>query len=303
MAIRNFMLILALAMLWGPSFIFIKIAVEEIPPFTLVFGRVAIASLILYAILRAQGRNLPRFGSVWKHFAFLAFVHNALPFVLFSWGEMHIASALASILNGTTPLFTIVLAHFLIADDQFTPTKLFGVLVGFSGLVLLVAPELIESGLHATTLGLFAIVLASACYGIAIVYSRLYMRGMPPLVAPTAQLGLAGVYMLPLVLWVDKSYAMPMPSWQAIGSILFLAIFGTAIAFVIYYAAVERISASSLSMVTYIIPIIGTFLGVVVLNEQLTWFVYAGCALIILGVMIVNGVFKIRRSQFATASQ
>lgn len=297
MGLRNFGWLLILASLWGPSFLFIKVAVAEIPPISLVAGRVSLAAIVLYLILRLQGGQLPNFGSIWKHFAFMGLVHNALPFVLFSWGEMHIASALAAILNGTTPLFTILLAHIFIEDDRLTPTKLTGVMIGFSGLLLLIGPSLVTDGLQVTTLGLLAIALAAGCYGIAIVYSRKNLRGLPPLVAPTAQLTLASLYLLPLSLWLEQPYNLAMPSWPATGSLLTLAIFGTAIAFVVYYHALERIPASSLSMVTYLIPIIGTVLGVVVLNEQLGWNTYLGCALILLGVMTVNGVFKWRWRQ------
>jgi drug/metabolite transporter (DMT)-like permease len=301
MGFRNFLWLFVLASLWGPSFIFIKMAVAEIPPFTLVFGRVGIAAMVLYLILRIQGRNLPKFGPVWRHFAFMGLIHNALPFVLFSWGEIHIASALAAILNGTTPLFTIVLAHIFTDDDRMTMTKVTGMMIGFSGLLLLVVPSMLADGMHATTLGLLAVTFAAGCYGVAIVYSRKYMRGMPPLVAPTAQLTLAALYMLPLSLLIEQPYNLPMPSLKATGSLLFLAIFGTAIGFMVYYAAVEHINASNLSMVTYIIPIIGTILGVVVLGEQLNWNTYVGCTLILLGVMTVNGIFKLPRSRLLVA--
>src|SRR5262245_25064943 len=140
---RNFLWLLCLAALWGPSFIFIKVAVGEIPPLTLAAGRVGLAALLLYLILRLQGRNFPGFGSIWKHFAVMGFFSNALPFALFSWGEQYIDSALAAILNGTTPLFTILLAHFLIEDDRLTLPKFLGVSLGFGGLMLLIGPSLL----------------------------------------------------------------------------------------------------------------------------------------------------------------
>lgn len=180
---RNFLWLLFLASLWGPSFLFIKVAVEDIPPLTLVVGRVGIAAILLYAILRLQGRNLPKFGPVWRHFAIMALVQNALPFALFNWGEQHIDSALAAILNGTTPLFTILLAHIFVADDRITPAKMVGVVVGFGGLALLIAPSLVD-GIQASTWGLIAVAVASFSYGIALVYSRLNLRGTPSLVAP-----------------------------------------------------------------------------------------------------------------------
>jgi drug/metabolite transporter (DMT)-like permease len=281
-----------LALLWGPSFLFIKVAVYEVPPLTLAAVRVGIAAVLLYVVLRVQGRNLPRFGSVWKHFAVMGLVSNALPFVLFSWGEQYIDSALAAILNGATPLFTIVLAHFFTTDEDLTPNQGVGVLLGFAGLMVLMAPEL-AGGMQATSWGLLAMIVASFSYGVAIVYARRNLRGLPPLVAPAAQLSMATLYLVPLSLFVERPYTLAMPSWPAIGSLFTLAAFGTALAFVIYYRIMEQASATSLSMVTYMVPIVGTVLGVVVLNEQLGWNVYAGCALILLGVMIVNGVFRL----------
>ena len=291
MKLKNFLWLLFLASLWGPSFLFIKIAVAEIPPLTLVVGRVGMAALLLYLILRMQGYNLPQFGPIWKHFAFMGLVHNALPFTLFNWGEQYIDSSLAAILNGTTPLFTIVLAHFLVEDDSLTPRKLVGATIGFSGLTLLVAPSLL-GGMSATGWGLIAVLVAALCYGLAVVYSRLHLRGLPPLVAPTAQLTLATLYMLPLAFLVEQPLSLPVPSLTALGAVLFLAVFGTALAFVVYYRLIERTNASYVSMVTYLIPVFGVILGIIVLNEQLTWNAYVGCALILGGVMIVNGLIK-----------
>lgn len=288
---KNFLLLMVLAALWGPSFLFIKVAVQDIPPLTLALGRVSIAAVLLALFLRVQGRWFPAWGPIWRHVAVVALFHNAIPFVLFGWGEQHIDSALASILNGTTPLFTILLAHFFVVDDRLTLPKVIGVLVGFAGLLLLIAPSLV-SGVQATTLGLLAVTAASACYGVALVYARNHLRGLPPLVAPATQMLLASLYILPLSLWIERPFTLPFPSWPALGSLLALGVFGTFTAFVLYYRLLERADASYVSMVTYIIPVFGVLLGVLVLHEQLTWHVYAGFVLILLGVMLVNGVIK-----------
>ena len=294
MKLKNFLLLMLLAALWGPSFLFIKVGVAEIRPLTFVLGRVGIAALVLYGILRWQGGRLPAWGPIWKHVAVVALLHNSLPFVLFSWGEQYIDSALASILNGTTPLFTIVLAHFLTKDDQLTPAKVGGVVLGLGGLAFLIGPTLF-GGFEATTWGLLALVAASICYGIAIVYVRNHLRGLPPLIAPTMQLILASLYLVPLVLWVDRPFSMTLPSLPALGSWLALGMLGTALAFIVYYRLIETADASYVSMVTYIVPVFGVLLGVLVLHEQLTWNMYLGFGLILLGVMAVNGVFKRRR--------
>ncbi len=298
MALQNFLGLLFLAVLWGPSFFFIKIAVSEIPPLTLVLGRVGIAAGLLYLLLRLQGQRLPKFGPIWKHFAVIGFFSNALPFTLFNWSELHISSALASILNGTTPLFTMALAHFFVTDDRMTPLKSVGALMGFSGLVLLIAPSLF-GGVHATTLGLIAATSAAASYGIALVYTRKYLSGLPRLVGPTAQLLMATVYIAPLALIIEQPWTGPIPSWSAVGSLLFLAVLGTGVAFVFYYRLLERTSATFVSMVTYLVPVVGLALGVFILNEQPGWNAYAGGALILLGVMIVNGAFRFAHRRIA----
>lgn len=288
---RNSLMLVALAALWGPSFLFIKVAVADIPPLTLALGRVSIAAVLLAIFLRMQGRWFPAWGRIWGHIAIVALFHNAIPFVLLGWGEQYIDSALASILNGTTPLFTILLAHFWVSDDRLTLPKFIGVVLGFGGLLLLIAPSLV-SGVQATTMGLLAVTTAAACYGVALVYARNHLRGLPPLVAPTTQMLLASLFILPLALVVERPFTLPMPSFAALASLLALGVFGTSIAFVLYYRLMERADASYVSMVTYIIPVFGMLLGVLVLGERLTWHAYAGFALILLGVMLVNGLVK-----------
>lgn len=288
---KNLLLLILLAALWGPSFLFIKVAVEDIPPLTLVLGRVAIGATFLLVVLLAQGRRLPDDRQLWRHLAVVAMLHNALPWVLLSWGEQYIDSALASILNGTTPIFTIVLAHFLVPGDRITTTKVLGVLLGFAGLFLLILPSL-SGGVQASTWGLLAVTAAAAIYGVAMIYSRNHLRGLPPLVAPTSQLLLATAYMAPLALLFDRPWTLARPSTAALVSLLLLGILGTGLAFIVYYRLLETASPTYISMVTYVIPVFGVILGVLVLGEQLTWYALAGFALILLGVMVVNGLFN-----------
>ena len=240
-----------------------------------------------------RNRKLPGWGPIWKHFAFIGFISSALPFTLFSWGEQYIDSAMASILNGTTPLFTIVIAHVFTKDDRLSFSKILGSIIGFGGLVVLVAPSFF-AGMEAATWGLLAVTGAAFCYGISVVYTRLYLLGLPVLVAPTAQLGIAAIYLLPLSLIFEAPLSIPTPSGAAIGSLLALAILGSVLAYIVYYDLIERVSASYISMVTYLVPIFGVILGIVVLNEKLSWNAYAGCLLILLGVMIVNGLIKVK---------
>jgi drug/metabolite transporter (DMT)-like permease len=290
MKLKTFIWLFVLAWLWGSAFLFVDVAVKDIPPLTLVATRVGVAAVILYSLLRTQGHKLPKFGSIWKHFAIVGFLYNALPYVLLSWGQQYIDSALAAILIGTTPIFTMILAHLLITNERLTSTKISGVMVGFGGLIILVTPALLE-GVEVTIWGLLAALVAAASYGSAIVYAQQKLRGLPPLVGPTAQLTTATIFLVPVSLVIERPYTLPMPSWSAVGALLLLAVLSTALAFVLYYRVMEITGATTLSMVTYMIPIVATILGVVVLHEQLGWHVYIACALIITGVMAVNGVF------------
>jgi drug/metabolite transporter (DMT)-like permease len=290
---KNLFLMVFLAALWGPSFVFIKVGVETIPPLTLVFGRVALAAVLLYLVLRWQHGRLPSSLNTWKHISFVALTHNAIPFVLFAWGEQYVDSALASILNGTIPLFTIVLAHFFTQDDHLTPAKVTGVLVGFAGMLVLVYPAF-QAGVSATGWGALALVLAAFLYGVAIVYARNHLRGLPSLVAPTGQMIMASLFLLPVMLLVERPWTLPAPSVPSLFSMFALAVLGTALAFIVYYRLLERAGASYLSMVAYVIPVFGIIFSVLLLEEQLTREMILGGTLILIGVMIVNGLFSFR---------
>lgn len=291
MNLKTFFWLVVLALLWGPAFLFVKVAVQDIPPLTLVAARVTLAAALLYLVLRFQGTRLPKFGKIWFHFAVIGLTYNALPYVLLSWGQQYIDSALAGILIGTTPLFTILLAHFVLPDDHFTSPKVAGVFLGFAGLTILLGPALLGE-VRVTVWGLLAVVTAAASYAAAIVYGRQTMRGLPPLVGPTAQLSLAALLLLPLAWLIERPYTLSLPSWPALGSLLGLTILSTALAFFLYYRIMEWTSATVLSMTAYLVPIVAVILGVLLLHESLTWNDYVGCGLILLGVIGVNGLLK-----------
>ncbi len=292
---KNLFWLLVLASLWGPSFLFIKIAVKDFPPMTLVAIRLSTAAIVLYSILRVNGKNLPATWDFWKKFLIMGFFANALPFTLFSFGEQFADSGAASILNATTPIFTVIFAHFFVADERFTLSRLGGVLVGFVGILFIFYPAfqslLRGEGLTGgkDTIGLLAFILASSSYGISLVYARLNLRGFPPLVGPTAQLIAAAVLIIPLALLVEKPFHLT-PSLPALSSLLALGFFGTAAAYFVYYKLIDSAGATFISLVTYLLPPIGVLLGVIFLAEKPGWYSLVGLTLIILGVMVVNGV-------------
>lgn len=281
--------IIVLALLWGPAFLFMKVAVREIPPLTIAATRVTLGAALLYLIFRLQGQSLPKFGLLWRHFAVMGLAANALPFSLLSWGQQYIDSALAAILVGTLPLFTLFLAHFFTVDDRLSPNKVAGMLVGFGGLVLLFGPVLFD-GVRATLWGGAAAIGAAFSYAVAFVYARQRLRGLPPLVAPMAQLTAAAIYLLPLALIVEQPYALSWPTWSVINALLLLSVWSTVLAFVVYYRAMEQISASTISVATYLNPIVATVLGGILLHEQLGWNAYLGYVLILLSAMVTNNI-------------
>lgn len=281
--------LIILSLLWGPAFLFMKVAVQEVPPLTVAAVRVGLGAALLYLILRWQGRSLPKLGPIWKHFIVMGVTSNAIPFFLLSWGQQYIDSALAAILVGTMPLFTMLLAHFLTADDTLSPGKVVGVAIGFGGLVALFIPALLD-GVQATLWGLSAAIGASISYSYAFVYARQRLRGLPPLVAPTAQLITASLCLTPLSLMIERPFTLPLPSWPVLGALLLVTVWSTVLAFVLYYRVMERASATTMSVVTYLNPIVATLLGVVVLNESLGWNGYVGGTLILLSAVAINGV-------------
>lgn len=290
--IKNLSLFLLLACCWGPSFLFIKIAVEYIPPITIANLRVAIGGVLLYAILKFRKIDLPKFGPAWRHFAVMGFFSCALPFALFAVGELYIDSSFAAILNGTTPLFTLIFAHLFTENDRMTKAKTLGSFVGFFGLFILVSPSLFEA--KADIFGICSATIAAASYGVGFVYAKKNIHGFKPLVVPTAQLFLASLFLLPFSIGEYSSMTMSVPL-SAIISILGLAVLGTAFAFVIYYKLIAVTSATYVSAVNYVLPVLGVILGMVVLDETLTWNSYAGSLLILSGIMIGNGVLNLSK--------
>lgn len=292
---RNFLLLLALAASWGPSFLFIKVAVEYVPPIAITAMRMGIASLVLYAILKIQKVKLPKLKPVLKHFTVAALVQGAIPFTLFGVAEKTIDSAFASIFTGVAPLFTILLAHYFILGDRMTKAKFWGAFVGFVGLFFLIMPSLINA--HADIFGVVTLTIAACCYSIAFVYTKKFIKvsDFPPLTVPTIQLFISFVVLTVASLIFENPFAISYISLPAILSICGLGIIGTALAFVLYYKLISLTNVSYISMVNYIVPVFGVVLGMLVLDEALTWNSYLGGILILAGVMIANGVINLNK--------
>jgi drug/metabolite transporter (DMT)-like permease len=282
----NLLLLLLLGTIWGSSYLFIKVTVAEVPPLTLVAGRLLLAALILWLVMGVSRQPMPRRRSLWGAYTVMGFFSGTLPYALISWGEQYISSGLAALLQATMPLFTVLMAHAAISDERLTPASVAGVAVGFAGVGVLMLPDL-RQGLQANLWGQLAIVGASVSYAGAVVYARIHLRGQSPMASTTGQLTMGAVLTLPLALAFDRplDLSLSLPAW---GAWLGLILLGTVVAYVIYYALIERTSATFVSTVTYVIPVNGLLLGALVLDEALTLNILLSAALILAGVMLVR---------------
>jgi drug/metabolite transporter (DMT)-like permease len=282
----NLLLLLLLGAMWGSSYLFIKITVAEVPPFTLVAGRLLMAALILWAILLASRQRVARRGAEWAAFAVMGLFSGAVPYVLITWGEQTIDSGLAALLQATMPIFTVIMAHLVTADERITAKRVVGILLGFAGVVVLMLPDL-RRGMQANVLGQLAVVVSSISYAGATIFARKRLRGQSPLMATTGQITTGALFTLPLSLLIERPFGLS-PSAQTMASWLGLVLIGTVFAYMIYYALLARTSATFTSTVTYIIPVNGLILGAIVLGEPLTLTILASAALILAGVLLVS---------------
>jgi drug/metabolite transporter (DMT)-like permease len=289
MALRVWIWLLSLSVLWGGSFFFAKVAIGELAPFTVVFARVALAALALHAVLAAAGMNLFRPGAPWSVYFAMGFLNNALPFSLIFWGQTEIASGLASILNATTPLFTLVAAHLLTEDEKIDRTKIAALLAGLAGVIVLVGPAALigSAGLW----GQLACLGAALSYAFAGIYGRRFRRmGVRPLEAAAGQVTASAVLILPIMLLVDRPWMLPAaPSpvvWAALAG---LALLSTALAYLLYFRILAAAGATNLLLVTFLIPVTASLLGALVLGETLEPRHFAGMALIGAGLALIDG--------------
>ena len=282
---RDLALLLLLGVIWGSAFLFIDVAVGDVPPSTIVAGRLLLAALALLAFLRATGRPLPS-RDVWPLLVFLGVMNNVLPFSLITWSEQHIASSLAATLNATMPLFTFMFAVGL-RQERASLERGAGLVLGFAGALIIVNP-----GLHdfssSSLVGEFAVIAAAASYGVSTVVARARFREGDPMSFAAGQLLAGAVIAIPIALAVDRAPHLHVSAAAAL-SWLALAIACTAVAYVIFFDLVQRIAATQVALVSYIIPIVATVLGWAALGEHIGPGLIAGLVLILSALAIVNG--------------
>jgi drug/metabolite transporter (DMT)-like permease len=283
---KEWWLLIILSVFWGGSFFFVEVALLDFQPFTLVFLRIAIAALILVGVVYLTGKRMPASFKTWGGYVVMGMLNNAIPFSLIVWGQTRIESGVASILNATTPIFTVLLAHFLTADERLTTKKIMGVLIGFIGVYLMMKPELAD-GFSWRGLGQAAVLGGAVSYSFAAIFGKRF-KDIPAVVNSAGMLICSSIIMLPLVIIIDSPWSVR-PSFEALSALLGIAIISTAIAYLLYFHLLATAGATNVLLVTFLIPISALLLGVGMLGEVIKVLEYAGMGCIFLGLIIIDG--------------
>ena len=288
-------MLVVLSILWGCSFFFIEVAVPELPTLTIVFIRVALAAVALWLFIAVAGIALPGSPAVWGSFLVVGLLNNVLPFTLIVWGQLHIASGLASILNATAPLFTVLVAGAWLHDERITKRKLVGVMIGFFGTVVMIGPAALGGiGVHVTAQ--LAMLGAALSYALAGVYGRRFKAlNIHPIVIAAGQVSASSLFLFPIVWVIDDPAGMVMPSAHTVMALVALALFSTAFAYVLYFKLLASSGATNLLLVTFLIPVSAILLGTIVLGETLHLSHMIGMAIIMTGLVAIDGRFWPKR--------
>lgn len=283
---KHWAVFIALGVIWSSSFLWIKVALEEVGPFTLVAYRSLLGLVVTGGAVFIQRESWPRGIRAWLPFLLLGIINIAAPFFLVSWAEQEIDSAVASILNALVPLFTLVIAHYFLDDDRMTLQRVFGLLIGFCGVIVLLSKD-IQSGQQDSLLGQGAVILATLFYAVSSVYARKSTQHAPGLVRGAAPLVSTNAVMWLGAVTIESPVTIPkLPmTWLAL---LWLGVLASGIAFVMIYYLLHEVGPTRATMVTYLLPLGGVILGVVFLNEELTWQLAVGSLLIFGSILVVN---------------
>jgi drug/metabolite transporter (DMT)-like permease len=282
----DWLVFLALGLMWGSSYLFIKIGIETVAPLTLVALRLGIGALLLACVVAVARERLPRRPVVYLHLTVMATLNIVVPFSLITWAELSVPSSLAAILTAAVPLFAVVIAAGVLRNEPMTVQRLLGLVVGFVGVVVLTGPAALGSG-GGSTVAVVALLVAAASYATATVYARRNLSGMRPMVPAFLQVAIAFVISSILAFGMEAPLAVELGG-PAILSVLWLGLLGSGLAYLAYFRLIGSWGATRTAAVAYVLPVVGIILGVLVANEAVDLRVVAGTALVISGVGLLN---------------
>jgi drug/metabolite transporter (DMT)-like permease len=278
-----------LAIIWGGSFFLNAVAVRELPVLTIVLGRVGIAALILLLVIRVKRIEIPVDARLLAAFAIMGLFNNVLPFGLIVWAQGHVASGQAAILNATTPIFAAIMAHLMTQDEKMSARQIAGILIGIGGVAMMMGTAVRQEagGVLAAQCALLG---ASLSYGFVAAYGRRFRGlGVSPLLTATGQVSMASLFLLPLVLVIDRPWLLPAPSGAAVLAVIAIAVICTAFAYGLYFRILASAGATNLSLVTMLVPASAILLGILFLGEHLAAHHLAGLGLILGGLIVMDG--------------
>ena len=291
MTLPEWALLLTLSILWGASFLFVAVAVAELSPTILVTARLVIAAIALYSAIRLMGLHLPRDGRSWRDSLGMGFLNNVIPFSLIAWGQIYVASGLASILIATTPFYAAVIAHFLADNERMTAMRMTGVLVGFTGVVVMIGPSAL-AGVGGAFLPQLALLGAAATYGLsAVIALRFSRRGVTPIATASGQMIAASLIMTPIMIVTERPWSFSLPRLEVVAAVIALAVLSTALAYIIYYRILSTAGSVNVMLVTFLMPVTAILLGGIVLGERLDSHHFLGMAGSGLGLAFIDGRF------------
>lgn len=281
-------LILLLGAIWGGSFFFARIAVAEINPFVLVMERVAIAAAALHLYLLIAGPSFLNARSHFGRFFGLAVLNNVIPFSLIFLGQTQMGAGLASVLNATTPFWTLVLAQYLTADERLSTNKLVGILLGVIGTAIMIGPGVV-AGLGGPVWAKLALIGASLSYAFALIYSRRSFAGVAPVHIAAGQLTASSIIMIPIIFLAFSGAPKLVGSTHVTLAVLALAMLSTAFAYILFFRIIAEAGATNASLVTLVVPVSAMLLGIAFLGERLETFEVIGMAMIGFGLIVIDG--------------
>lgn len=286
-------MLILLSVLWGGSFFFVGVAVNELPTLTIVALRVVIAAITLWMIVLIIGLPIPRSLKLWSMFLAMGLLNNVIPFLLIVWGQAQIASGLASILNAATPIFTVIVAAIFLTDERPTQLKVIGVTIGFLGVVMMIGLPALDTGEN--LLAQLAVVTATLSYAFAGVYGRKFKsQNINPIVIAAGQVTASSLVLLPIAVTVDGVTTLNQASSSTWISMIGLAVMSTAIAYVLYFKILELAGATNVLLVTLLVPVSAILLGSLFLDESLQLIHFIGMAMIALGLSFIDGRLWLR---------
>ncbi len=289
----DWLLLVVLSVLWGATFFFVAIAIKEVPPVTLVLARCLIAALVLLPLVFALGSNLPRTPTAWRDFVVMAILNNIIPFSLIFFAQTRIASGLASVLNATTPLFSLLVGYFF-AGDKLGWNKLAGIGIGIAGVAVLIGPEAL-TGKPADALAMLAVIGATMSYGISGLWGR-RLKAYSPAASATAQMICSTVMLTVIAGAADNFWNLPIPSAVALAAMLGLGVLSTALAYIIFFRIMASAGPTNVMLVTLLIPFSSIALGSAFLGEALTSRQILGAIVIGSGLLVIDGrLFGVRQ--------